>query len=301
MTSPDPHLSRIRTILFGLVACIWLSEMVFLGFQTFSAVWTRLWQVTPPSDPQLVTALSVVWAVAAPAKGALFVMAVLGLRSRNPSVRTALYASMALIPPLNIAFPFRQQGFLFKPVAVAATLSVIFWGAFFLFREPAQRSEREGPGSSGLLPASRWEVVQAGWFAVYSAALTLVALLFLLWPRSALSVTLPCLSGSLVAHEGELSGLIHSAMASGTHLLALAVACWIATVSGRRSPELRRAVALASTVHAGLFAVFPLRQLVLGFGGKCATSSLLIVSVPLFVCWVLYIAFDARRARPAVA
>ncbi len=293
--SPGPPLSRVRTFLFAALACSWFTEMVFLGFQSGAKEWTHLWQVTPPADPRLLTALYITWAVAAPAKGALCVMAVLGVRSRTPSVRTALFTSMALVPPLNLAFPFRQQGFLPQPVAVATTLTVILWGSFLLFRERSQAGEPRETRASGQSGRSRFEIIQGGWFAVSSAALTLIALLFIFWPGAALSLSLPCLSSVVDAHEGELSGLIHSAMASGTHLLALAMASWIATANGRGNPELRRAVALALTVHAGLFAVFPLRQIAEGFGGACASSSLLIVFLPLFACWVLYAIADARR------
>lgn len=288
------QLSRIRTFLFGALAAGWFTEMVFLGFQTFSKVWTSLWQVVPPENPQLATALSIIWAVAAPAKGALFVMAIFGLRSKNPIARTALFVSMALIPPLNLAFPFRQQGFLLRPVAVATVLSIILWGSFFLFREPAQQPEQKGTRGASQVPPSRWEIVQYVWFAAYSAALTLMAFLFLFAPGTALSVTLPCLSSLLNTHEGEPPGLIHSTIASGTHLLALAVASWIATAYSRENPALRKAMAVASTVHAGLFLLFPLRQMALGFGANCAASSILVAFVPLLVGWLLYAAFSSR-------
>ncbi len=292
---PAPQLSRVRSVLFAALACSWFTEMVFLGFQPGAREWTHLWQVTPPEDPGLLTALYITWAVAAPAKGALCVMAVLGLRSRSPSVRTALFVAMALVPPLNLAFPFRQQGFLAQPVAVATTLTVILWGSFFLFRERFRAGGPREAGPSGRSAPSRFEIVQYGWFAVYSAVLTLIGLLFVFWPRSALNLSIPCLSSSLAAHESELPGLIHSAMASGTHLLALAVASWIATAHCRSNPQLRKAMTLAVAVHAGLFAVFPLRQIAAGFGGQCASSSLLIAFVPLFACWVLYAIADARR------
>jgi hypothetical protein len=293
-----PQLSGIRTFLFGALAVVWFTEMVFLGFPTFSKVWTDLWQVVPPKTPQLATALSIIWAVAAPAKGALFVMAIFGLRSRNPSVRTALFASMALIPPLNLAFPFRQQGFLLQPVAVATVLSSILWGSFFLFREPAQQPEPRGTTGSGQLPPSRWEIAQSLWFVACSTALTLLAFLLLFWPGTALGFILPCLSSLLRTHEAELPGLIHSAMASGTHLLALGTASWIATVYGRSHPALRKAVATASTVHAGLFLIFPIRQIVLGLGATCATSSILVAVAPLLIGWVLYAAFSYKVNLP---
>jgi hypothetical protein len=289
-----PQLSRIRTFLFGAFAVVWFTEMVFLGFESLSKVWTVLWQVVPPQDPELVTALSILWAVAAPAKGALCVMALFGLRSRNPSVRTALFVSMALIPLLNLAFPFRQQGFLLQPVVVATVLSTILWGSFFLFRESARRPEQKRTRDSEQLLPSLWEIFEHVWFAAYSIVLSLIALLLLLWPRTALRFILPCLFSLLDTHEAELPGLIHSAMASSTHLLALATACWIATACYRRYPGLREALAVASTVHAGLFLLFPLRQIIREFGESCATSSILAAFVPLLVGWVLCIAFSYR-------
>jgi hypothetical protein len=294
MTAQTPQLSRIRTFLFGGLALVWFTEMLFLGFQSFSTVWTDLWQVDRPDDPQLVTALYITWAVGAPAKGALFVLAVFGLRSENPSVRTALFASMALVPPLNIAFPFRYQGFLFEPVAVATILSSILWGSFFLFGEPARPTAQNETSGSSQLSSSRQQIFQDGWFAAYSTVLTLMALLFLFWPRTAQSFILPCLSGLLSTHETELSSLIHVGMAGGTHLLALATAFWIATLHGRSHPALRKAVASAGTVHAGLFFVFPLRQIVVDFGGSCAASSGLMLAAPLLIGWVLYAAAAYR-------
>jgi len=289
-----PQLSKIRTFLFGTFAVIWFSEMTFLGFESLSKLWTVLWQVVPPENPQLVTALSIVWAVAAAAKGALFVMALFGLRSRNPSVRTALFVSMALIPPLNLAFPFRQQGFLLQPVAVATVLSIILWGSFFLFRESAPGREQKGTRHTEQLPPSVWEIFQSVWFIAYSIVLSLIAFLLLFWPRTALRFILPCLFPLLNTHEAELSGLIHSAMASGTHLLALAIACWSATIYGRSHPALRQAMAAAGTIHAGLFLIFPLRQIVQGFGSTCGTSSILAAFAPLLVGWVLCVAFSYR-------
>lgn len=289
-----PQLSRIRTFLFGAFAVVWFTEMVFLGFPSFSKVWTVLWQVVPPQDPGLATALSVLWAVAAPAKGALFVMALFGLRSRDPFVRTVLFASMALIPPLNLAFPFRQQSFLLQPVAVATVLSIILWGSFLLSRESTRGVEQKGTRHSEQWPPSLSEIFQNVWFAVYSIVLSLIALLLLFWPRTALRSILPCLFSLLNTHEAELSGLIHSAMASGTHLLALATATWIATAYCRSHPALGKAVTVASTVHAGLFLLFPLRQIIQGFGESCATSSILAAFVPLLVGWVLCVAFSYR-------
>ncbi len=293
MTAASPSLSKVRSLMFVGLACVWFGEMLFMGFPSLSRVWAAQWQVVPPEDPQLQTALFVMWASAAPAKGALFVLAVAGLLSSRPSVRTALYASMALVPPLNFAFPFRQQGFLLRPVMIATVLSTLLWGSFLLFRERTVESEEDSEDAREQ-PPSAWEIVQYIWFAVYSAALTLMAVLLIFQPRVALNLVLPCLSSTFGAHEREVSSLIHTGMASGTHLLALAVACWIATARSRSSPALRNAVALAGTVHSGLFLVFPLTQIGLGFGTSCATASVLAVSVPFLAGWLLYAAVSYR-------
>jgi hypothetical protein len=285
--SAAPQLSRVRSFLLGALAVVWFSEMMFLGFTFLTKVWSHLWQVALPEDPQLSSVLYVTWRVAAPVKGALGVMAVFGLRSRSPFTRTALFASMALVPPLNIAFPFRQQGFLFGPVAVATTLSTILWGSFFLLREPAQPSERQSP-------RSRREILQDVWFAANAAALTLTALLLLFGTRTALNLLFPCLSGWLDANAGKLGSPIHTGMAAGTHLLALATAAWLATVYGRRHPTLRQAMTVALTVHAGLVCLFPLRQLFQQLGGSCAAASMLAPYVLVFVAWLVYTADSFR-------
>lgn len=283
----DPRLSRVRTVLFAGMTLVWFSEMLFHGIPALSRVWSYLWQVPLPPDTQLATALNITWATASPAKGALGVMAVYGLLSKNPSARTALFVSMALVPPLNIAFPFREQGFLLGPMTVATTLSAILWVSFFLFKEPARGSGQERAKGSRRA-ASRLDVLRYGWFAVYSMAVTVMAVLFLFWPRAAVDLTLPCLSGSLRPDSAGLQSLIDTTLASGTHLAAVATGCWIATVNCRSNPVLRRAMTAAGIAHAGLFAIFPLWQIALGFGGACATSSILVVFVPLFLGWLLY-------------
>ena len=289
-----PQLSRVRTFLFWGLAFVWFSEMMFLGFPSLAKVHSYMWQVPLPENPQLETALYIAWALGAPAKGALFVMAIIGLRSKNPSTRAILFASSSLVPPLNIAFPFRQQGFLFGPVAVATTLSTILWVSFFLIKERSLQPEQKGTGGSAQSPPSSWEIFQYVWFAVSSAALTLIAFLFLFGTRTALNFVFPCLTGLFSANEEALSSLIHSTMAAGTHVLALAVASWIATVKCRSNPTLRQAMTIASTVYAGLFFVFPLRQIALEFGGNCAMSSVLVLFVLLLAGWVLYAAFSYR-------
>ncbi len=298
MRPPGPQLSGVRTFLFWGLAVVWFVEMLFMGFPSLSKVWTALWQVIPPEDPGLVTALSMTWAVAAPAKGAFFVMAVIGLRSRSASVRTALFASMALVPPLNIAFPFRQQGFLPGPVAVATVLSGILWGSFFLFPERTpQQPEQVRPSGSRQSPPPAWQTLQSTWFAANSAILTLIALLSLFATSTALGLKFPCLSALLNGGSAPAS-LIHTDLANGTHMLALATASWIATAQSRGNPPVRTAVALASTVHAALMCAFPLRQIVAEQGARCATTSILMIFVPLLAGWVLHVGL-ASRSRPA--
>jgi hypothetical protein len=233
-------------------------------------------------------------AIRAAAKGALGVMAVFGLRSKNPATRTALYVSMALVPPLNIVFPCRADGFPLGTTAVAVIFSTILWVSFFLFREPVQHSKQKEPNGSVQFPSSRWETVQFAWFAVNSAALTLAALLFLSAPKAALDFVFPSLIDLLHTYEAGLSSMISSNLSSGTHLLALAVASWIATVYCRSNPTLRQAMTVASIVHAGIISLLPLRRIILEIGGSSATPSILIAFVPLLVGWVLYAAFSYR-------
>ena len=291
----DPQLSRVRTVLFGGMVLVWFSETLFLGFPALNKVWSDLWQVAAPANEQLVTALHAIWATGAPSKAALLVMAVFGLLSKNPTARTALFISMALVPPLNIAFPFRQQGFLPGPMMVATTLSTILWVSFLLFRERAQ-SPAEKP-TAGRDPSAlpRWEIVQYGWFAAYSTILTLLAALLLFWPGTALDLVLPCLS-TLPGLDGDAqASLIHTSLGSGTHMLAVSIGFWFGTFKGRHNPVLRKALTVAGIAHSGLFFAFPLRQIALGFGGACTKASILVGFGPLFVAWLIYAAFSFRQ------
>jgi len=278
-------------VLFGAFVFVWFGEMVLWGFQPVAEVWTAFWKMVPSENAQLATALYITHAVEAPLKGALGVLAVFGLRSRNPSVRTALFVPMALVPPLNIVFQFRAQGFPLRSMAVATVLSVILWAAFFLSREAAQPPPEQATPGHGPLPASRREVLRYLWFGLNAAALTLLAVLFLFGPRTALRFIIPCWSSLLDAHEGELASLTVSNLGVGTHLLALATAGWIATAYSRDSPALRQAVAAASALNAGLMCLLPLRRIILEAGGTCATSSILLLFVPLLAGWALYAAF----------
>lgn len=280
---------------------VWFSEMAFLGFPYLSRVWARLWLVPVPESSQLATALHLMWATGAPGKGALCAMATFGLFSRSASARTALFISMSSVPPLNIVFPFRQQGFPFGPVAVATTLSTILWGSFFLFRERARRSVDDGTQRGAQSRGSAWDRFQGAWFAAYAAAITVMALVFLFRPRMAVNITLPCMSASLAADDGALFSVVHASLASGTHLLAVATAFWIGAVQSRTNPFLGKALTVAGIVHAGLFCVFPLRQLALELGGSCARSSILVGFIPLFAAWLLFavLAYRVGSARAA--
>lgn len=128
MTSSDPQLSRVRTFLFGGLALVWFGEGILTGVRPLADAWTRFWKMFPPADSQLAVALYITHAFEAPLKAGLLILALVGLRSRNPSVRTPLFVSMALVPPINIAFHFRAQGFPLSSIAIATTLSAILWG-----------------------------------------------------------------------------------------------------------------------------------------------------------------------------
>jgi len=86
--STAPQLSRMRTFLFGALAFAWFAEMVQWGFLASTGGWQDIWK---DIVPQLATALLITHAIRAAAKGALGVMAVFGLRSKNPATRTALF------------------------------------------------------------------------------------------------------------------------------------------------------------------------------------------------------------------
>jgi len=278
--STTPKLSKVRTFLFGALAFMWFAEMVQWGFLASTGGWQNVWK---DIAPQLTIALLITHAIRAAAKGALGVMAIFGLRSKNPLTRTVLYVSMSLVPPLNILFPCRADGFPMGTTAVAAIFSAILWTSFFIFKEPIQQT-----GDSAQVPPSRWEVIQYLWFAVNSAALTLMALFFLSAPRTALDFIFPGLSDLFHSYETGLASMTSSNLSSGTHLLALAISSWVATVNSRSNPTLRKAMTTASTIHAGLICLLPLRRIILEIGGSSATTSILISFVPLFVGWVLY-------------
>jgi len=289
MTSCAPQLSRVRTFLFGGLALVWFGEGVFTGVQPFAEVWTRIWKMFPPDNPQLAAALYITHAFEAPLKAALLVLALFGLSSGNTSARTALFVSMSLVPPINLAFHFRAQGFPVGSVIVATTLSAILWGSFLLIREPAQPAEESKTGP--------WQVVQHGWFALNATFLTFLAMLFLFAPGTALYWEFPCRSDLFDAHQGELASLLVSTLAAGSHLTALATATWIAVAKCRTNSTLRKAVTLASIASTALVCLLPLRQVVLQGGWNCARSPILLPFVPLLVGWVLYAAVSRTRGE----
>lgn len=287
--STTPQLSKVRTFLFGAFAFMWFAEMVQWGFLASTGGWQNIWKNFPADAPQLAAVLSITHAIRAAAKGALGVMAVFGLRSKNPVTRTALFVSMALVPPLNIIFPCRADGFPLETTTVAAVFSVILWTAFVLFKEPVQQSR-----DSVQVPVSRCETIQYLWFVVNSAVLTLMALFFLSAPRTALDFVFPSLSDLFHSYETGLAGMTSSNLSSGTHLLALAIASWIATINFRNNTTLRKAMLFASIVNAGLICLLPLRRIILEVGGGSTTYSILIAFAPIFVGWLLYMVFSQR-------
>jgi len=287
------QLSKVRTFLFWCLALVWFSEMLFLGVPFFNRVWIDLWPVAPPQDSQLEKASLLTGMVGAPVKGAFFVMAAWGIRSTNPSTRTALFVSMSLVPPFNVAMPFRYQGFVLGPVLVGSILSAILWVSFFLFREPYRQPEQKVKESISQLPSAGWEILQYILFATTSIAITVLAFLFLVFPKTALARSFPCMPNLLNSSQTDLSGMIYHSMASGTHLLALSIGSWIATVNCRRNPSLRQAMTITMTVFIALFFIFPIRQLIAAFGVNCITSSILYAFALLLAGWLIY-AFSDR-------
>ena len=85
-------------------------------------------------------------------------------------------------------------------------------------------------------------------------------------------------------------------MVVGTHLTAVATATWIGTAWSRSNATVRQAVAAANTLHAALLCMLPLPQIALEAGTRCATSSLLIYSIPLLAGWLIYGALSYRTA-----
>ena len=80
----------------------------------------------PPDNPTLAAALYVTHAFEAPLKAGLLVLALFGLLSGKPSVRTPLFVSRCLVPPINIAFHFRAQ----SPILLPFVLLLVGWVAY---------------------------------------------------------------------------------------------------------------------------------------------------------------------------
>ena len=282
-----PQLSRVRTFLFGGLAVVWFGEMLFTGVPAFAETWTTFWKMYAPDNPQLATALYITHAFEAPLKAALLVLALFGLLSTNASARTAPFVSMTLMPPINIAFHFRAQGFPLRSMTIATVLSSILWVSFLLIREPAQQAEpSEGTGP--------WVIFRYAWFTLSATVLTFLASLFLFTPNTVLYWEFPCLSDVFDAHQRELASLSVSTLAAGSQLTALATATWFATAHSRSNRTLRQAITLASIAYAGLVCVLPLLQIV-SHGWHCTTSPVLIPFVPLLVGWVVYAAVGRTR------
>lgn len=293
MTSSPARLNRPRTLILWALAVVWFAEMALWGLRPLSEIWMRFWGTLAPDDPQLATGLYLTHAFEAAAKGALGVLAVYALRSRTPLVRSALFVPMALVPPLNVVFQFRAQGFPLKPTVIGATLSVILWETFFLFKDDAEQSSRM---ADAVTPSrvSLWNSFKHVWFVANAIVLTLAAALFLFAPDTGLRLTFPCFSGLVDGARTVPSGLTLAGLAVGTHLTAVATATWIAAVYSPNSTTVRQAVAAANTLHAALLCMLPLLQLALEAGRSCATSSLLIYSIPLLGGWLVYAALSYR-------
>jgi len=289
MSSSTPRLNGLRTFLLVGLAVVWFGEGVSTGVQPLAQGWTTFWRMFPPADPTLAAALYVTHAFEAPLKGGLFVLALFALHSRDPSVRTPLFISMSLVPPLNIAFHFRAQGFPLVSMAIATTLSAILWGSFFLTSEPADPAPRGEPW--------RRNVIGRMWFALSAAVLTFLGLLCLLLPKTALYWQFPCLSSSFDARQDQLASLTVSMLAAGSHLTALATASWFATARYGATPALRQAVTFSTVTMAALMCALPVRQVIQQDGWSCARSPVLLPFVLLLLGWVAYAAISRTRGH----
>ncbi|HET6768998.1 MAG TPA: hypothetical protein VFH08_16415 [Chitinophagaceae bacterium] len=291
------ELSKVRTFLFWCLALVWFTEMLFLGVPFFNRIWIELWHVAPPRDSELARASLFTGMAGAPVKGAFFVMAVWGIKSTNPSTRTALFVSMSLVPPFNVAMPFRYQGFVLGPVLVGSILSAVLWLSFFLFKEPYRQPKQKVKEGLGQLPPSGWEIFQCILFVITSIAITVLAFLFLFFPKTALALSFPCMPNLSNSSQEDLSGMIYHSMASGTHLLALSIGSWIATVNCRRNPSLRQAMTITITVFIALFFIFPISQMIAAFGINCITPSILYAFALLLAGWLIYAFSDSVKFK----
>jgi len=285
--SSTPRLSGIRTFLLVGLAVVWFGEGVLTGVQPLAEGWTRFWKMFPPADPTLAAALYTTHAFEAPLKAGLLVLALFALGSGNPSVRTPLFVSMSLVPPINVAFHFRAQGFPLIPTGIGTTLSVILWGSFVLTSESAE------PPQPGQI--ARRDGLGRAWFGLSAAVLAFLGLLSLLAPRTALYGQFACLSSTFDAHQSELESLTVSMLAAGSHLTALATAGWLATARYGVSRTLRQAITLSSVTVTGLVCALPLQQVIQQGGWSCARSPFLVPFVVLLVGWVTYAVISRLR------
>lgn len=297
MNALPARLSAMRTVVLAGFAVVWFTEMTLWGLRPLSELWTGFWEMPSPGDPQLATALYLTHAIEAAGKGALGVLAVYALRSRSALVRTALFIPMALVPPLNLAFPFRTQGFPLVPTLIGATLSVILCETLFLFKD---RSAQRGP-SDKVDPESRaaepgW--LERGWFAANAVLLTLAAGLFVLAPDTAVRLALPCFAVPFGIVRTDPGVLTIAGMTVGTHLAAVATATWIGAAYARRNVTVRRAVAAANTLLAVAMCALPLVHLARYAGAHCALASPLLYAVPLLAGWLVYAAFSYGGTKP---
>jgi len=293
MNTATRQLSKMRSFLLWAFVVVWFSEMILWGVRPLAESWTLFWQQLPPEDPQLASALYITHALESTVKGALGVLAVYAVRSGNPAVRLALFVPMALVPPLNLAFQFRAQGFPVGPTTVGTVFSLILWGSFLLFRDHAG----EPPKAAARPEPSRWQTFRTIWLIANATLLTAAAALFLLAPDTGLRVIFPCLTASLDVSRGVPPGLTHGLMAVGTHVMAVSIAVWIAIGYAPSHPTSRQAVMAANLLLTGLIVVLPLRQILQDFGQSCAGASLLRFAVPWFTAWVVYVGVSYRISR----
>lgn len=289
MNASPARLHAMRTVVLWGFAVVWFAEMTLWGIRPLADLWTRVWAMPVPGDPSLATALYLTHAIEAAAKGALGVLAVYALRSGSPLVRTLLFVPMALVPPLNLAFPFRAQGFSLVPTLIGATLSVILWETFFLLKD--RSAEPVAPGADA--PASRESTsgwLERGWWSANALLMTLVAGFFIRVPATAVRLALPCLAGPVDAAPVLPGALTIAGMTVGTHLAAVATATWIGAQYVRRNTTVLRAVAAANTLLFALLCALPLVQLARHAGTDCALSSPLLYAVPLLAGWSVYAA-----------
>lgn len=287
MTSTTPPLSDVRTFLLVGLAVVWFGEGILTGVQPLAEGWTVFWKMFPPGNPTLATALYTTHAFEAPLKAGLLVLALFALGSGRPSVRTPLFASMSLVPPVNVAFHFRAQGFPLVPTTIGTALSVILWGSFLLTSEAVKEP----------LPRLAWreDTIGRAWFGLSTTVIALLGFVCLLAPGTALSWMFPCLSDAFDAQQGQLGSFRISMLAAGSHLTALATASALATAHYRTSRTLRQATTFSMLTMTALMCALPLRQTVQQGGWTCARSPILLPFVVLLLGWMAYPTISRMR------